>query len=97
MRPIDDTALEVINVSRRAFLGTVSAVGLMLAVGCSPRPATTDQPKYGADSMPHGWVDNPLVFVAIAPDGTVTIVCHRSKMVGFQWILDHLALARGPG
>jgi hypothetical protein len=56
-----------------------------------PRPATTDQPKYGADSMPHGWVDNPLVFVAIAPDGTVTIVCHRSEMVGFQWILDHVA------
>jgi isoquinoline 1-oxidoreductase beta subunit len=80
MSPIDDTALEVINVSRRAFLGTVSAVGLMLAVGCSPRPSTTDQPKYGADSMPHGWVDNPLVFVAIAPDGTVTIVCHRSEM-----------------
>jgi isoquinoline 1-oxidoreductase beta subunit len=80
MSPIDGTALEVINVSRRAFLGTVSAVGLMLAVGCSPRPATTDQPKYGADSMPHGWVDNPLVFVAIAPDGTVTIVCHRSEM-----------------
>jgi isoquinoline 1-oxidoreductase beta subunit len=30
--------------------------------------------------MPNGWVDDPLVFVAIAPDGTVSIVCHRSEM-----------------
>ncbi len=30
--------------------------------------------------MPHGWVDNPLVFVAIGEDGIVSIVCHRSEM-----------------
>ncbi len=30
--------------------------------------------------MPHGWVDNPLIFVAIAANGAVTIVCHRSEM-----------------
>ncbi len=36
--------------------------------------------KYGADAMPHGWVDNPMIFVAIAADNTVTIVCHRSEM-----------------
>ena len=30
--------------------------------------------------MPHGTVNNPLAFVSIAPDGTVTIVCHRSEM-----------------
>ncbi|PPD29113.1 MAG: twin-arginine translocation pathway signal protein, partial [Methylomonas sp.] len=30
--------------------------------------------------MPHGWVDNALVFVAIAEDGTVTVYCHRSEM-----------------
>ena len=24
--------------------------------------------------------DNPLAFVSIADDGTVTIVCHRSEM-----------------
>ena len=39
-----------------------------------------DAPKYGADGMPHGWVDSPLVFVAIGEDGTVSIVCHRSEM-----------------
>ena len=30
--------------------------------------------------MPHGWVDSPLVFVAIGEDGIVSIVCHRSEM-----------------
>jgi isoquinoline 1-oxidoreductase subunit beta len=30
--------------------------------------------------MPHGAVNSPEAFVSIAPDGTVTIVCHRSEM-----------------
>src|SRR5437899_531125 len=47
----------------------------------TPRSArAADPPKYGADGMPHGWVDNPLVFVAIGEDGIVSIVCHRSEM-----------------
>lgn len=50
--------------------GLVSAVR---AAGAEPR-------KYGADSMPGGTVDDPLVFVSIAPDGTVTIVAHRAEM-----------------
>src|SRR5258708_33797126 len=54
----------------------MGAAGLVLPVGCKPQTPA----KYGADSMPHGWVDNPLAFVAIAADGTVTIVCHRSEM-----------------
>src|SRR6266849_5072724 len=68
------------NVSRRAFLGAMGAAGLVLAVGCKPQAPAAGTTKYGADSMPHGWVDNPLAFVAIAPDGTVTIVCHRAEM-----------------
>ncbi|OLC65742.1 MAG: twin-arginine translocation pathway signal protein [Betaproteobacteria bacterium 13_1_40CM_4_64_4] len=68
------------NISRRAFLGAMGAVGLVLAVGGQRRVAAADAPKYGADSMPHGWVDNPLAFVAIGADGAVTIVCHRSEM-----------------
>ena len=54
----------------------------MLAVHVLPsRPALADDaPKWGADGMPHGTVNNPLAFVSIAPDGTVTIVCHRSEM-----------------
>src|SRR5436305_5125418 len=30
--------------------------------------------------MPNGWVDDPLAFVSISENGTVTIVCHRSEM-----------------
>jgi isoquinoline 1-oxidoreductase beta subunit len=71
---------EVINMSRRAFLGAMGATGLVLMVGCGRSATGTAEPKYGVDSMPHGWVDNPLAFVAIAPDGTVTIVCHRAEM-----------------
>jgi len=70
------------NISRRAFLGLMGAAGLVLVVGCERRaaPAAAGAQKYGADSMPHGWVDDPLVFVSIAPDGTVTVVCHRQEM-----------------
>ncbi len=51
------------------------------SVFCRPRAgAADDAPKWGADGMPHGTVNNPHAFVSIAPDGTVTIVCHRSEM-----------------
>jgi isoquinoline 1-oxidoreductase beta subunit len=72
--------LETINVSRRTFLGAIPAAGLVLAVGFPRFALSNDEPKYGADSMPHGWVDDPLVFVAIATDGTVTMTCHRQEM-----------------
>ncbi len=70
------------NPSRREFLQGASALGgLVLAVGYSGvLRAVEPQKKYGADAMEHGWVDNPLVFVAIQPDGTVSILCHRSEM-----------------
>ena len=71
------------NVSRRGILkGILSTTGLVLAVHVMPSgPALADDaPKWGAQGMPHGTVNNPLAFVSIAPDGTVTIVCHRSEM-----------------
>ncbi len=70
------------NVSRRSVLKGMFATGaFVLAVKVvPPQPARADAPKWGADGMPHGTVNNPHVFVAIAPDGTVTIVCHRSDM-----------------
>ena len=43
---------------------------------CAPRI----RPNTAQMAMPHGWVDNPLVFVAIGEDGIVSIVCHRSEM-----------------
>ena len=69
------------NVSRRGMLiGALSAGGLVLAVGVAPRAARAFAPKWGAAGMPHGTVNDPRAFVAIAPDGAVTIVCHRSEM-----------------
>lgn len=88
-QPMDfqnEPAIDIVNISRRSFLKDMALSGLVLAAGMpsllqadetDPADATE---KYGADAMPHGWVDNPLVFVAIAADNTVSIVCHRSEM-----------------
>jgi isoquinoline 1-oxidoreductase subunit beta len=70
----------IANVSRRRFVQGLSLGGLVLAVGFPSAGRAQEPKKYGADGMPNGWVDNPLVFVSIAEDGTVTIVCHRSEM-----------------
>jgi isoquinoline 1-oxidoreductase beta subunit len=35
---------------------------------------------FGADAMPHGWREDPRIFIAVAGDGTVTVTCHRSEM-----------------
>ena len=76
-----DRPLVIANVSRRRFLQEVSALGgLVLAVGFQEAVRAADPPKYGADGMPHGWVDSPLVFVAIDENGIVSIVCHRAEM-----------------
>lgn len=71
------------QLSRRGFLQgglgaltlAITAKGLITTVWAA-EPATQ---KYGADSMPGGTVDDPLVFVSIAADGTVTIVAHRAE------------------
>ena len=78
-----DENLSIINVSRRTFLKDMALTGFVLAADFPSlliAAETSEAQKYGADAMPHGWVDNPLVFVAIADDGAVTIVCHRSEM-----------------
>ncbi len=71
----------IANVSRRRFLQGMTALGgFVLAAGFPSAGRAADPPKYGRDGMPNGWVDDPLVFVGIAEDGTVSIVCHRSEM-----------------
>src|SRR5262249_33307794 len=76
------TSAMIENVSRRAILkGVASMGGLVIAVKMLPvKDAFAQAKKYGAEGMPHGTVNNPQVFVSIAPDGVVTIVCHRSEM-----------------
>ncbi len=79
--PSPESPLVIANVSRRTFLQGASALGgLVLAIGYPDALRAEDPPKYGADAMPHGWIDSPLVFVAIGEDGIVSIVCHRSEM-----------------
>lgn len=70
-----------VRLSRRAFLqGSLGVLTLAVTSSGLVRAADAEVPKYGADSMPGGTVDDPLVFVSIAEDGTVTIVAHRAEM-----------------
>lgn len=72
------------HLSRRTFLqGSLGALTLAVtAKGWITTAVAADAAanKYGADGMPGGTVDDPLVFVSIAADGTVTIVAHRAEM-----------------
>lgn len=63
---------------RRSFLvgAGLSAAGLALGVAL-PRPAGATPTSWPA--VPEGGL-RPGAFVHVAPDGTVTIVCHRSEM-----------------
>lgn len=69
------------NLSRRSFLKCVGATGaLVLAASWGWQQAFAEDQKFGADGMPHGWVDDPKVYVSIASDGSVTVICNRSEM-----------------
>ena len=71
------------NVSRRSFLkGTAWGGGAVIAAAILPfnTAKAFEAWKHGGLEMPNGIVNDPHVFVSIAPDGTVTIVAHRSEM-----------------
>src|SRR6202521_2864704 len=75
-----EARIKVEKISRRSVLKTLGiAGGLVLAAPVTSRQAFAAY-KTGADKMPHGTVIDPRVFVAIAPDGIVTIVAHRAEM-----------------
>lgn len=74
----------LLNVSRRQFMGRLGSSAFVLAIGL-PRHAFAQEnaegeKEFGADAMPHGWRDDPHLFVAIGENGTVTLTCHRSEM-----------------
>ena len=72
--------IRIEKISRRSVLkGLGIAGGLVLAAPLTSRQAFAAY-QTGAAKMPHGTVVDPRVFVAIATDGTVTIVAHRSEM-----------------
>ncbi|MGS1010070.1 molybdopterin cofactor-binding domain-containing protein [Achromobacter anxifer] len=72
------------QLTRRSFLqGGLGALTLAITskgLITTAWAADASTQKYGADSMPGGTVDDPLVFVSIGADGTVTIVAHRAEM-----------------
>ncbi|WP_431204468.1 molybdopterin cofactor-binding domain-containing protein [Bradyrhizobium betae] len=71
--------IRVEKVSRRSILkGLGITGGFVLAAPVMSRPAFAYET--GAGKMPHGVVVDPRVFVAVASDGTVTILAHRSEM-----------------
>jgi isoquinoline 1-oxidoreductase beta subunit len=71
---------QIENVSRRAILrGMGITAGLVLAAPVLSRPGMAAYTT-GAAKMPHGTVNDPRVFVSIAPDGIVTIIAARSEM-----------------
>jgi len=72
--------VKVEKISRRSILkGLGITGGLVLAAPVTSRQAFAAY-QTGAGKMPHGVVVDPKVFVAIAPDGIVTIIAHRSEM-----------------
>jgi isoquinoline 1-oxidoreductase subunit beta len=78
--------LKICNESRRAFMLGFGAGSLLLAFGlpslalAAEKPVTPPKKKYGGEGTEHGLRDDPHLFVEIAPDGTVTVVCIRSEM-----------------
>lgn len=76
------TEIRIETPSRRLLLQGATAGGLLLALRLPRAQAVEAAPeaKYGADAMPHGVVRDPHVFLSIAPDGIVTIFCHRAEM-----------------
>jgi len=76
------------NISRRAALLGLGTASFVLALRL---PAEADESngakkevdgtkKYAGDAMPHGLRNDPRLFLALAPDGTVTFRCIRSDM-----------------
>ena len=81
--PNDFAPSNLSNLSRRGFLkgvGATSALVLAASWGWQDVFAEEASKKFGADGMPHGAIDDPKVYVSIAADGTVTVVCNRSEM-----------------
>ncbi|MEM7544094.1 MAG: molybdopterin cofactor-binding domain-containing protein [Pseudomonadota bacterium] len=73
----DAPRLTIGKLSRRAFLGTSAA----FAIGAfASRADAFPRWPHGGEAMPHGVVEDPLIFVSIDADGTVTLVAHRSEM-----------------
>jgi isoquinoline 1-oxidoreductase beta subunit len=70
------SAIRILPVNRRGFL---QGAAFVLAAVATPAGAF-ERYATGGEDMPNGIVINPLVFVAIDADGTVTLTAHRAEM-----------------
>jgi isoquinoline 1-oxidoreductase beta subunit len=70
---------EITNVARRSVLLGLAAGSFVLSVRLSS-PARAQEKKYGGEGMPGGIKDDPRLFLSIAEDGTVTLLCIRAEM-----------------
>ena len=70
------------RMTRRKFMQLAGGgAGMVLGMQLIPQTAQAFEPyETGAEGMPNKTVTDPLVFVAIDSDGTVTLVNHRSEM-----------------
>jgi len=67
------------NISRRSVLLGFAAGALVLASGRAAL-AAEEAKKYGGEAMAGGLKDDPRVFLSIAEDGQVTLLCNRAEM-----------------
>ena len=70
---------EITNVARRSVLLGLAAGTFVLSARLSS-PARAQEKKYGGDGMPGGLKDDPKLFLSIADDGTVNLLCIRAEM-----------------
>ena len=74
-----NTTTELANISRRALMLGLAAGTFVLTVRV-PLPALAQEKKYGGEAMAGELKDDPRVFLSIADDGKVTVLCNRAEM-----------------
>jgi isoquinoline 1-oxidoreductase beta subunit len=80
---------EITNVARRSVLLGLAAGSFVLSIRL---PARAQDKKFGGEGMPGGVKDDPKLFLSIADDGTVNLLCIRAEMgqgirTGFQTVI----------
>jgi isoquinoline 1-oxidoreductase beta subunit len=80
---------EITNVARRSVLLGLAAGSFVLSIRL---PVQAQDKKFGGEGMPGGVKDDPKLFLSIADDGTVTLLCIRAEMgqgirTGFQTVI----------
>jgi isoquinoline 1-oxidoreductase beta subunit len=68
---------EITNVARRSVLLGLAAGSFVLSIRL---PAQAQEKKFGGEGMPGGVKDDPQLFLSIADDGIVTLLCIRAEM-----------------